>query len=82
MTSLCNHYIISPVVCTFAVVKMASNENSFVSERSQAYILGNNNLKCIFNPKNFEVKENCSKTLLNACPLKCTYIGKKSFQFY
>ena len=28
-----------PVVCTFAVVKMASIENSSVSERSQADIL-------------------------------------------
>ena len=36
---------------------------------------------CIFNPKNFEVKENCSKTLLSVCPLKCTYIGKNHFDF-
>ena len=36
---------------------------------------------CIFNPKTFEVKENCSKTLLNVCPLKCTYIGKNHFNF-
>ena len=31
---------------------------------------------CNFNPKNFEVKVNCSKSPLNVCPLKCTYIGK------
>ena len=37
---------------------------------------------CIFNQKNFEVKVNCSKTPLYVCPLKCTYIGKNSFQFY
>ena len=37
---------------------------------------------CKFNPKNFEVKENCSKTPLNFRPLKCTYIGKNSFRFY
>ena len=35
----------------------------------------------IFNRKNFEVKENCSKTQLNVCPLKCTYIGKNQFNF-
>ena len=34
---------------------------------------------CTISPKNFEVKENCSKTQLNVCPLKCTYRGKKSF---
>ena len=28
-----------PVVCTFAVVKMASSEYSLVSERSHAYML-------------------------------------------
>ena len=33
---------------------------------------------CIFNPKNVEVKENCSETPLIVCPLKCTYIGKNS----
>ena len=36
---------------------------------------------CIFNPKNFEGKENCSKTLLNVCILNCTYIGKNHFNF-
>ena len=36
---------------------------------------------CIFSPKNFEVQENCSKTLLIVCPLKCTYIGKNHFNF-
>ena len=36
---------------------------------------------CIFNPNNFEVKENCSKTLLSVCPLKCTYIGKNHLDF-
>ena len=35
---------------------------------------------CIFNPKIFEVKENCSKTLLSVCPLKYTCISKISFQ--
>ena len=33
----------------------------------------------IFNPQNFEGRENCSKTPLNVCPLKCTYIGKNRF---
>ena len=32
-----------------------------------------------FNPKNSEVKENCSKTLLNVFLLKYTYIGIKTF---
>ena len=36
---------------------------------------------CIFNPNNFEAKENCSKTLLNVGSLKCTYIGKNHFNF-
>ena len=31
--------------------------------------------------KNFEVKENCSKTLLNVCQLTYTYIGKKKLNF-
>ena len=37
--------------------------------------------KSIFAFKIFEVKENCSKTPLNVCPLKCTYIGKIHFSF-
>ena len=36
MTSLCNHDIISS-----SSLKTVSSENSFMSERSQAYILGN-----------------------------------------
>ena len=35
-----------------------------------------------FLTQNFGVIENCSKTTLNFCPLKCTYLGKISFQFY
>ena len=35
---------------------------------------------CILTPKN-EVEENCSKALLNVCPLKCTYTGKKHFNY-
>ena len=37
---------------------------------------------CIFNPKNYGVKNSCTKTLLNFYPFKCTYLGKSSFQFY
>ena len=37
---------------------------------------------CIFNQKNYAVKNSCPKTLLNFYPLKCTYLGKSSFQFY
>ena len=33
------------------------------------------------NPQKFEVKENCSKTLLNVSPLKCTFKGKNHFNF-
>ena len=36
---------------------------------------------CIFEPKNCDVIENSSKTLLNFSPLKCTYLGKNSFQY-
>ena len=37
---------------------------------------------CIFEPKNCEVIEKSSKAPLNFSPLKCTYLGKNSFQYH
>ena len=37
---------------------------------------------CIFEHKNCEVIENSSEAPLNLSPLKCTYLGKNSFQYH
>ena len=36
---------------------------------------------CIFNQRNEEEKENFSKTPLNCCSCKCTFLGKNSYQY-
>ena len=43
-----------PVIRTFAVVKMASSENSLVSERSRAYILRKQEFKSVSDNGNSE----------------------------
>ena len=62
----CNHLNVN------FIQENLSKNNCFLKKKS---------IVCIFNPKDFEVKENCSEILLNDCPLKCTYIGKNHFNF-
>ena len=54
---------------------------NFIKNYSQNHFFVKKVDFCIFNPKNFEVKGNCSKTLLNVCQLKFTYTGKNHFNF-
>ena len=46
-----------------------------------AYFVKKNDF-CIFEPKNSELIQNSSIKPLNCSPLKCTYLGKKSFKYH
>ena len=73
--------IISKISIVWCFSSRTPPKRQFYKNYSQNHFFFKKVDFCIFNPKNFEVKENCSKTLLIVCPLKCTYIGKNYFSF-